>query len=276
MKKKYFSLLLLLILISGCKNNDVKQQTTNNNMEKIIIFEDKNLENLIRTEINKPDGDITSFDMLELKSLRTKDTAITDLSGLEYAENLYDISIFKNEIISLDPISKISSLKRINVSYSVIKNQPIKFDKKVQLVDVSFIDTPLVDISFVKEMISVENFSATSCGLKNIDAISKLKNLIDFDINDNKVDNIKALRGKSKLEYIDIQDNNVSDISSLEGLSSLIELDLSYNPVTNLKALENLSNLQTLTIYQHHDVKHLIFDQVDKLINKGVEVLYHR
>ena len=59
-------------------------------------------------------------------------------------------------------------------------------------------------------------------------------------------------------------------------LSSLMDLTLSYNPVYNLKPLENLPNLESLRIYLNHDVKHLIFDHVDLLQRKGIQVDYHR
>ncbi len=270
--------MLMMLLVVGCGKKKVDEEPKMDiNKEVVVVFKDEKFEELIREQIGKAEGEVTSFDMQEIYDLQIKETGIEDLTGLEYATNLSDLSIFKEEIESLDPIKNLNSLKRITISYSVIKKLPIEFGKDVQLVSLSIIDTIVESIDFVSEMTFLETITISDAGVSDISALTKASKLISIYARGNEIVDISALAGKDQLEVINFQGNLIDNISSLEGLKKLYDVNLSYNPVINLKALETLPALEEVTVYKLHDeTKFLILDQVDKLIEMGITVYHHR
>ena len=289
------ALLLIVFLVTSCGSNSDSiddntsietQQETKESVESsaevvedevVVTFDCPELERLVRAELNKETGDILSTDMMNLYYIRPNGDNVKSLKGLEYAKNLMEFGILRNEIEleSLDPISNLTSLTRINVSYTTVK-EPVTFGKLDQVTYFALIDTNISDISYLSEFKSLEHLTLTNNGIENIDALSSLENLTQLNLSRNNISSLEALRGKDKIESLNIQSNNVSDIEPLEDLVSLQTATLSYNPITNLKPLEALPNLVELRIYQEHDVKHKIFDQVDLLENKGITVEYHK
>ncbi|MCR3921266.1 MAG: leucine-rich repeat domain-containing protein [Firmicutes bacterium] len=282
---------LVVIILSGCGKSSGDTQTgqdevnelngpdsiSDESEEVIVTFDCPELERLVRAELDKETGDILSTDMLQLYYVRANGDNVSSLSGLEYAKNLSDFGILRNDIDldSLDPISNLTSLTRINLSYTNVAN-PVALGKLDKVTYFALIDTNISDISYLNEFTSLEHLTLTNNGISDIDALAGLKNLTQLNLRGNSISSLEALRGKGKIEFLNIQDNNVSDIEPLADLISLENLTLSYNPITNLKPLEDLPKLVELTIYQHHDVKHLIFDQIEILVSKGIDVSYHK
>jgi len=262
---------LLVFTLFGC-NKEVENKI-DENKEVVVNFVDENLKDLIKQELNIEKEDITSFDMKELYSLSISNAEIKNLTGLEYAINLDSLTIMRQNIKSLEPIKDLKKITYFTFSYSTIEELPINLSSNFERL--SIIDTQIDDVSFLKDINTLKNLTLTDCNISEID-FKNLNNLESLYLRENSISDISSLKGKNKLEELNLQDNEVLDISPLEGLEKLSYIVLSYNPVTNLKPLESLKNLKELVIYQNHDVKHLIFDQVDKLIEMGVDVSYHR
>ncbi|MTI95763.1 MAG: leucine-rich repeat domain-containing protein [Firmicutes bacterium] len=284
MKIKVLVFTLAFLLICGCtagnKQTDIDDHTKpdmpGNEEETVVIFTCPELERIVREELFMPEGDILSTDMQMLYEIRIKEDNVKDLNGLEYATNLYSLSINKNDIESLEPISNINSLTYITISYSEIEQQPVHLGELPSLIRLSIIDSNISEIDFLENFTALEELTLSSNYIENIDALSDLHNLRQVNLARNNISSIEALENKKSLEVLDLQSNNVSDISVLASAERLYNLTLSYNPVYNLKPLENLANLQELRIYLDHDVKHLIFDHVAILEGKGIEIAYHR
>lgn len=287
--------LIIVFLVTSCGNNSdssidntsIENQNETEvlvepsheviNDEVVVNFECPELEELVRTSLNIETGDILSTDMLNLYDIRPNGNKVESLVGLEYAKNLENFGILNNEIPlkSLEPISDLTSLKRITVSYTDI-TEPVTLGKLDQVNTVNFIDTNISDVSFLREFTALENLTLLDSSIENIDGIAGLKNLTKVHLRGNSISSIQALRGMNKIKDLNLQGNNVSDLEPLADLVSLEILNISYNPITNLKPLEDLPNLTELTIYLDHDEKHKIFDQVDLLKNKGIIVQYHQ
>lgn len=259
-------------------NEDTNESSDSSSTEEVIVtFECSNLETLVRTALNIETGDILSTDMLNLYDIRPNGNNVESLVGLEYAKNLENFGILNNEIElhSLEPISQLTSLRRITVSYTDI-TEPVTLGKLNQVNTINFIDTNISDISFLSGFTALENLTLLDSGIENIDGIAGLNNLIKVQLRGNNITSIEALEGMDQIKDLNLQGNNVSNLEPLASLIGLEVLNLSYNPVTNLKPLEDLPNLTELTIYLDHDVKHKIFDQVEKLEENGMIVNYHR
>ncbi|MEL7567147.1 MAG: hypothetical protein AAGU27_20040 [Dehalobacterium sp.] len=86
--------------------------------DEIVNIPDRNLKLCICRAINKPDGDITKTDMLQLEELDTGGVYIKDLTGLEYAKNLRVAYIEDTGVIS--DVSSLSGLTDLGYLFSVI------------------------------------------------------------------------------------------------------------------------------------------------------------
>jgi len=71
---------------------------------------DAYLEAAIRSELNKPTDPITSDDMRSMTYFSAYGLGIVDLTGLEYATGLTDMSLGGNQIASLAPIAGLTGL----------------------------------------------------------------------------------------------------------------------------------------------------------------------
>jgi len=258
------------------ENNYETEEMVNVNNEVVVIFEDEILENYIREVLMIPSGDINSTDMLEVYDINIKGLGVTNLQGLEYATELYSFSLSRENIKSLEPLKNLTNLAYLTISYSEIEELPIEFEKNENLNNLSIIDTKINDASFLKNMPNLNHLTMTDAGLKDISAIKDLNSIVQLNFHGNEIKDLSALKGKDKLETLTLQSNLISDISPLSELQSLRNLTLSYNPIYNLKPLETLTSLEELTIYLNHDVKHKIFEHVEILEGKGIDVQYHR
>ena len=257
-------------------NAEVEKMIETNAEEVVVIFEDEILENHIREELGIPTGDITSTDMLELYYITISKLGVTNLTGLEYALELIEFSLLRENVESLEPLKNLNNLERLSLHYNVIENLPIQFSKDVNLNHVSIVNTPIEDASFLSHMTNVEHLTMTDASLEDISSVKNLTNVTQLNVRGNEIKDISALEGKDNLEILNLQSNEVSDVSSLTGLKKLYDLVLSFNPIYNLKPLETLPSLRVLVVHLDHDVKHLIFDQVKVFESAGIEVQYTR
>ena len=72
-----------------------------------VYIPDPNLRAAIRAAV--PEGPITAASMAEVKTLEAVDANINNLTGLEYATALFDLSLLGNNISDISPISRINS-----------------------------------------------------------------------------------------------------------------------------------------------------------------------
>ena len=105
--------------------------------EDAIVFQDSNLESELleswRGIDENGDGLITKSELLKLRYLYISNSDITNLSGLEYAENLEVIDVSGNkELKSIEPILNLNKIEQYN-----LKNTGISANDKWKLVKFS-------------------------------------------------------------------------------------------------------------------------------------------
>ena len=81
-----------------------------------VSIPDANLLAAIRTKLSKPEGDITESDMSGMTGeLRADRASISDLTGLEHATGLTNLSLRFNEITNIKPLKDLTSLTILNL-----------------------------------------------------------------------------------------------------------------------------------------------------------------
>ncbi len=190
-----------------------------------VEIPDSALETAIRDELGKPTGEITSEDMETLTSLSATDLNITDLTGLEAAENLTRLYLGHNQISDISALSGLTGLTELRID----SNQ-------------------LSDISALSGLTGLTYIFLHNNQISDISGLMGLANLKKLYLENNQISDISALSGLTNLTELYLQNNQISDINALSGLTNLIWLYLHYNQISDINALSNLSRLRFLNV----------------------------
>ncbi len=188
-----------------------------------VYFPDERLELAVEAELWVEDP--TAAEMLWLTSLRATSQEIRDLTGLEYAVNLYTLQVTHNQIEDLEPLSGLINLR------TLIPN-----------------NNQISDISPLAGLINLEYLDIHENRIEDIWALSGLVNLQFLNIHDNRISDISPLSGLRNLEFLDLQGNEIEDLSALSNLTSLRQLALQGNQIRDVSPLSGLVSLETLDL----------------------------
>jgi Leucine-rich repeat (LRR) protein len=197
---------------------------------KIVEIPDSNLEEILRDELNIPEGDITNKDMLKLSYLTVSNMDIEDISGLEYASNLQNLFFEGNKLSDISPLKNLLNLKRL-----------------------SFYGIQVRDLNPLACLNNLEEFTLRNCGLTGNEfaPLKKIKGLIHLDLGGNNISDLSEISNLTRLQSLSLNDNCIKDISALGNLTNLQKLQLGNNyadgnEITDISALGNLTNLYCL------------------------------
>ncbi len=196
--------------------------------DKKIIFNDENLETVIRQTINKPTGEINVDDLKGIKELIADNKNISKLDGIEKLVNLEVLSLKQNKIKDLKPIADLKKLRFLNL-----------FNNKVS------------DIQSLSELKDLKQLDLDTNHIKNIYPLMNLSKLQDLRLGSNQINDIIPLTYMGDLEYLSLWSNGVEDIKPLENLKRLKDLRLSYNEIWDITPLRELNNLETLYLFNN-------------------------
>ena len=174
---------------------------------QMVEVPDTNLREAIRQTLALPAGNpLTRQDMLKLERLDNKSTekrGIADLTGLEHATNLKEISLNQNRITDLSPLSNL-----------------------IQLEYLTAWGNPISDLSPLAHLTQLQTLDLGGCQISDITQLSNLVRLTYANLRDNRIIDITPLAGLTRLKELRINDNRIIDFSPLEGLSlTLLEWD---------------------------------------------------
>ena len=175
---------------------------------------------------------------------------IKDLTGLEYATNLYDFNLVGNAYtLDLAPLKGLTELSSIYIEDAPIKSYAMLNELK-NLISLSIVNNNLGDISFLSGLKKVQDLTLNNNQIQDISVLSSLKRLSFVNLANNNIEDLAPLNASSgSLYYLDVSGNPISDISSIAQLENLIELILDETLITDLKPLLNLSNLETVSLF---------------------------
>jgi Leucine-rich repeat (LRR) protein len=218
-----------------------------------VDFLDRNLEKAVRNQLNKQAGTLTKEDMSQLTSLDASYRNIQDLSGLQFANNLVDLTIEGNEIISLTPLQNLTSLKRLWLGDN-------------QVTDIG----PLSSLSNLTELYAWDN------QLTSVEDLSGLTNLVSLHVNNNEIMNLSPLSNLTGLVDLELSKNQIVQVEALEALSQLQNVNIKGNPLSAdaLSALQQLETTGATVDYAEYDTAPIEFadPNLEKAISEFLEV----
>jgi len=212
----------MLVIISACVVCGTKTAVQAQD-ETQVTFPDTNLEAAIREAIDKPEGIIFTSDLDGLTSLKTK--GITDLTGLEYCNNLTELVLDYSRISDLTPLASLTNLTELRLW-----------------------DNEISDIAPLENLTNLTQLELGYNQISDLSPLASLANLTKLYLNGNQISDISPLTNLTTLTQLELGRNQISDISPLANLTNLTRLDLGYNQISDLSPLLSLPSLKTLHI----------------------------
>ncbi len=102
------------------------------------------------------------------------------------------------------------------------------------------------------ELDSITNLDCFMEGIRDISALSSLKNLVELRLFGNLISNIDALADLINLETLSIRRNQITNIDALSGLLNLRVLKFDENQVTNVGVLSGLISLEAIELTDNY------------------------
>ena len=209
---------------NNCSNSSM---VTVSSASTAVIIPDANLRAVVEAALGKASGSpITAADMETLTTLSATQAGISDLTGLESAANLRELSLGWNNISDPSPLADLTKLKRLDLQSNNTSN-----------------------LSFLTGLTNLTVLSLGFNGITDISPLSGLTNLTELWMYDNRITDVSPLSGLITVTTLILWGNDVTDISPLSGLVNLSWLELSSNPITNLLPLGSLTNLTKLNLF---------------------------
>ncbi|PQD96203.1 hypothetical protein CYL18_06285 [Pradoshia eiseniae] len=241
---RILSINLILIMVLNCIipnvsiyaiSDDAFEENLSVKSTEIVNIKDANLKALICNSLGiDTSSEITTNDMQNLHSLHGYNENITDLSGIENAINLEELSLPKNMISDLTPLKELNSLERLYLQ-----------------------ENKITDLRSISNL----NLQVLYLDGNNIKDISPLKSNLNLQVlylGENDIKDISSLTTLVNLECLEISGNQIAD----------------FSPIQSLKNLENFSEgiqeiqLDTLIIEEEKKIDYEVIDLKDRNGNR--------
>ncbi len=181
--------------------------------DRVVTFQDRNLDAAIREALNKPSGPIHASELARLTSLTAFNSGIEDLSGLQYCTNLTDLDLYSNQISDISPLGNLTKLEYLSLESN-------------QISDV----LPLANLTALTDL----DLSRNHIG--DMSPLGDLSNLQYLYLRENQISGISPLANLTDLIEILLYSNQISDISPLVdnlGLGEGDSVSLGDNPLSS-------------------------------------------
>ena len=223
-----------------------------NNDDEIVEFEDPNLEEAIREEINKPEGNILPEDVKDIERLVASDRGIKSIGGIQSLVSLEKFWFSHNEITDISPLANLNNIKELYFWHNKVSDlSPLS--NLTSLEKLNFTENEVTDINHLHDLTNLTLLVFDNNEISDIEPLSKLINLKNLHLFDNEISDISSLANLINLEQLIFWNNQIRDISSLENLTNLESLYFGHNEVSDLSPVENLINLKQLS-FGHNEV----------------------
>ena len=184
-----------------------------------VHIPDPNLRVAIHEALKLPArAPITQEDMKRLERLSAYHSNIIDLSGLEIATQLENLSLGGNPISDLRPLTGLTNIRRLILPDCQISDISPLSDLR-QLVELNARNNPISDLSPLTGLITLKYLDLSECLIVDIAPLSDLVNLEVLQLNHNQIVNVRPLSTLTSLRKLEIHRNLILNHSPLDSLS---------------------------------------------------------
>jgi Leucine-rich repeat (LRR) protein/putative cell wall-binding protein len=212
-----------------------------------VTFPDKQLEQIIRDKIKKPNGDILKSDVEMINRFSPYSQNISNITGIEHMINLNYLDLSYNQISNIEPIKGLTNLYSLELNGNIISNiEPLQGLTNLYSLQVN--DNLISNIEPLQGLTNLIILDLSKNQISNIESLKGLTELVGLSLADNQIINIDPLRKLTKLTRLYIPGNQIINLGPLRELTKLRELKLGNNQITNLEPLSKLAHITTLDL----------------------------
>ena len=225
---------------------------------EVINVPDANLQAAINKALNKSSAAaITEAELLRLTELNAEAFGISDLTGLEHARNLVELSLVGRHLTEEEQTrfrgrkydGRLYHLH--NSSTPLVDVAPLASHLK-KLTKLRIQDLHLVEVAPLSKLKNLTELKLSNSWLRDISPLSALTHLSKLDLSRNGISDVSPLIGLTHLTDVTLGSNAISDISPLSGLTQLTTLNLNDNSISHISPLARLTHLKALSLKNNH------------------------
>ena len=232
--------------------------TFNSVARAAVDIPDSNLRTAIETTLGLAlSNPIALSEMAALPRLEAPNANISDLTGLEFATNLTELSLGpkrvgnewrnSNAVSDLSPLAGLTRLTLLHLPNNSISDlSPLA--NLTKLTKLRLGGNSISDISAVAGLTQLESLSLWANSISNSSPVEALTNLTELNLSGNSISSIVSVAGLTQMTWLHLQSNRISDISALAGLTNLTALRLDRNSISDISALSSLTHLTELRL----------------------------
>ena len=204
--------------------------------------------------------------------------------------NLTELSLIRNQIVDIKPLSKFTNLRKLNLSLNQITDvQPLSGMTNLRFLVLNFNQisdvkplsgltnltelfleaNQIVDVKPLAGLTNLTGLSLASNQIVDVTPLSRMTELNFLYLSGNKIADVKPLSGLTNLILLFLESNQIADIKPLAGLTNLTALHLSRNQIADAQPLAGLVNLTTLDLSRNQ----IPDGEADRLIQKNKQLL---
>ncbi|AQY51418.1 hypothetical protein UE46_10335 [Listeria weihenstephanensis] len=173
-------------------------------------------------------------------------TKFKSMKGLENFKNLTRLLFFGEEIQDYSALNNLHQLTSLSLGH--FNDIKLDFIKEMPLLKSLVIyDSPIKDISALSSLKNVTHLQVTRAQVKDISVINQMPSLGSAWFDGNQIEEIPTSLNSDQMHNLSLNQNKIKSVEGLKGLDALITLSITDNEVETLAPLRGLTGLQELT-----------------------------
>jgi len=210
-----------------------------------VHFTDPQFKSAIEAELGIKDP--TRRDLYDLYYLDASDKKIESIQGIEYATNLKQLILNKNQIQYLSPLADMNHLIYLSVVGNRIKNiTPLSTLDSIKILYLN--DNQITDITPLRHLTSLRELKLNSNKIVDISVLANLNDLRFLELKWNKIKNVNPLSELTNLYDLRLGSNHIKDISPLAKLNKLSSLFLADNQIEDIEPISHFKNMHRINL----------------------------
>ena len=217
----------------------------------VVHIPDPNLRAVIAEALGKgPNAPITVEEMEGLEKLEAGDRGIQDLTGLQFATNLRQLNLIRNnrhQFTDLSPIAGLINLKYLRFGSRYVSDlSPLAGLINLKTLHIDW--TKIFDLSPLTGLIKLEHLWFDVSNVSDLSPLGGLINLKSVGTWGSPISDLSPLAGLTNLEEVNICGGDISDLTPLLELPNLTELYLRGNSISDISSIAGLTGLTRLNL----------------------------
>jgi hypothetical protein len=211
-----------------------------------VEFLDINLKRVVEVALGKEDP--TAEDMLRLRALSAKESKISMLGGIEYAINLEELDLSRNNIVNIESLKNLNNLKKVDLNRNkIVDISSLSGLKNLRSFVISY--NQIKDFSVLNNFSELEEFNAGGKTLPtDISAVYNLRSLKTLWLHSIPVHDVQRIFNLKNLETLTLVICGIKDVSGIERLEKLKYANLQYNKIEDPRPILEVQNIETAYI----------------------------